>query len=87
MDVINYSIGPSNDFFDIWALGVLYAGKVARRLQQGAAVGVDFDADVMLMSCPAARAGVFVSASAGNEGPEPVTLSHVAPWYLSVAAR
>eukprot|EP00271_Cylindrocystis_brebissonii_P020344 TRINITY_DN6697_c0_g1_i1.p1 TRINITY_DN6697_c0_g1~~TRINITY_DN6697_c0_g1_i1.p1 ORF type:complete len:857 (+),score=148.09 TRINITY_DN6697_c0_g1_i1:32-2572(+) len=58
VDVINYSIGPSDDFFDLWALGVLHAAK----------------------------AGVFVSASAGNEGPGPSTLSHVAPWYLSVAA-
>lgn len=26
VDVVNYSIGPSDDFFDLWALGVLYAG-------------------------------------------------------------
>ena len=34
----------------------------------------------------AARAGVFVSASAGNEGPGASTVAHPGPWLTSVAA-
>ena len=34
----------------------------------------------------AAAAGVFVSASAGNDGPDPVTADHASPWYTTVAA-
>lgn len=34
----------------------------------------------------AAAAGVFVSASAGNSGPDPVTADHASPWYTTVAA-
>ncbi|MGC5076849.1 cell wall-binding repeat-containing protein [Agrococcus sp. DT81.2] len=34
----------------------------------------------------AAAAGVFVSASAGNTGPDASTVNHLAPWYTSVAA-
>ncbi len=34
----------------------------------------------------AAAAGVFVSVSAGNDGPDPVTADHASPWYTTVAA-
>lgn len=34
----------------------------------------------------AAAAGVFVAASAGNDGPDPVTADHASPWYTTVAA-
>ncbi|QCR18552.1 cell wall-binding repeat-containing protein [Agrococcus sp. SGAir0287] len=33
----------------------------------------------------AAQAGIFVSASAGNSGPNPTTLDHASPWYATVA--
>lgn len=33
----------------------------------------------------AAAAGIFVSASAGNSGPNPTTLDHASPWYTTVA--
>jgi len=34
----------------------------------------------------AADAGVFVSASAGNSGPDPATVAHPGPWLTTVAA-
>jgi subtilisin family serine protease len=34
----------------------------------------------------AAAAGVFVAVSAGNDGPDPATADHAAPWYTTVAA-
>lgn len=34
----------------------------------------------------AARAGVFVAASAGNSGPTVSTVAHISPWLASVAA-
>lgn len=34
----------------------------------------------------AARAGVFVAASAGNSGPDPSTVAHPSPWITTVAA-
>ena len=35
----------------------------------------------------AADAGVFVAASAGNEGPGASTVAHPSPWLSSVAAE
>jgi subtilisin family serine protease len=44
-------------------------------------------ADVIALAFLSAReAGIAVAASAGNAGSNFYTLSHVAPWYLSVAA-
>jgi hypothetical protein len=34
----------------------------------------------------AARAGVFVASSAGNEGPGASTVAHPSPWLTTVAA-
>lgn len=41
---------------------------------------------VELAFLDAYTAGVFVAASAGNDGPGPATVNHVAPWLTSVAA-
>jgi len=41
---------------------------------------------VMLSFLYAARAGVFVSASAGNSGPTASTVAHPSPWVTTVAA-
>jgi hypothetical protein len=58
VDVINYSVGGSDDLND--------------------------PVDQTFRS--AAGAGIFVSVSAGNSGPGPSTLDHVAPWVTTVAA-
>ncbi|KAJ8511734.1 hypothetical protein OPV22_002168 [Ensete ventricosum] len=41
---------------------------------------------VALGSFEAINRGVFVSCSAGNSGPDPYTVSNVAPWVLTVGA-
>jgi uncharacterized repeat protein (TIGR01451 family) len=41
---------------------------------------------VELAFLAATDAGVFVSASAGNEGPGPSTVAHVSPWVATIAA-
>jgi hypothetical protein len=41
---------------------------------------------VMVSFLYAARAGIFVSASAGNSGPEASTVAHPGPWVTTVAA-
>jgi hypothetical protein len=41
---------------------------------------------VELAFLDAYAAGVFVAASAGNEGPGPNTVNHISPWVTSVAA-
>ncbi|WP_347756054.1 cell wall-binding repeat-containing protein [Agrococcus sp. ProA11] len=50
----------------------------------GAATSVATPTDISFLG--AAAAGVFVSASAGNSGPDASTLDHAAPWYTTVAA-
>jgi subtilisin family serine protease len=45
---------------------------------------VDDPVDLAFLS--AASAGIFVATAAGNEGPDPSTLHHVAPWVTTVAA-
>jgi len=45
-----------------------------------------FSDPVELAFLDAYAAGVFVSTSAGNEGPGPATVNHVSPWVTSVAA-
>ncbi|GAA1536087.1 subtilisin family serine protease [Microbacterium ginsengiterrae] len=50
----------------------------------GAATSVLEPDDIAFLN--AAAAGVFVSVSAGNSGPDPVTADHASPWYTTVAA-
>lgn len=50
----------------------------------GAATTVLAPEDIAFFN--AAAAGVFVSVSAGNDGPDPVTADHASPWYTTVAA-
>ena len=50
----------------------------------GAATSVLQADDVAFLN--AAAAGVFVSVSAGNAGPEASTADHASPWYTTVAA-
>ncbi|MDT0156108.1 S8 family serine peptidase [Microbacterium sp. ARD32] len=50
----------------------------------GAATGVVEPDDLAFLS--AAAAGIFVSVSAGNAGPDPITADHASPWYTTVAA-
>jgi subtilisin family serine protease len=46
----------------------------------------EIDDPVDLAFLSAASAGIFVSTAAGNGGPGPSTLNHVAPWLTTVAA-
>lgn len=47
----------------------------------------EFADDVMAISAyNAVKRGVFVSAAAGNDGPNPWTVENVAPWFMTVAA-
>ncbi|MFD5213723.1 S8 family serine peptidase [Microbacterium sp. NPDC058345] len=50
----------------------------------GAATSVLEPDDIAFFN--AAAAGIFVSVSAGNAGPDPVTADHASPWYTTVAA-
>ncbi|MCK3768755.1 S8 family serine peptidase [Microbacterium aerolatum] len=50
----------------------------------GAATSVLQPDDIAFLN--AAAAGVFVSVSAGNAGPDAVTADHASPWYTTVAA-
>jgi subtilisin family serine protease len=46
----------------------------------------DFLYPVMVSFLYAARAGIFVSCSAGNSGPTTSTVAHASPWVTTVAA-
>jgi subtilisin family serine protease len=46
----------------------------------------DFLYPVMMSFLYAARAGIFVSCSAGNNGPTVATVAHAGPWVTTVAA-
>ena len=45
-----------------------------------------WDDPIALAFLAARESGIAIAASAGNAGPNFYTLSHVAPWYLAVAA-
>lgn len=45
-----------------------------------------FEDSIAIGSFHAMRAGILTSNSAGNEGPDFLTISNVSPWSLSVAA-
>lgn len=75
-----------------------FSSDSAAAVEQAVADGVDvinysisggtspFTDPVELAFLDAYAAGVFVSASAGNEGPSAGTTNHVAPWTTTVAA-
>lgn len=59
-----------------FSIGAISGGEVA-----------EFADDVMAISAySAVKRGVFVSASAGNDGPALFTVENVAPWFMTVAA-
>ena len=77
--------------------GACYTGDSLDAIDQAVTDGVDvinysvsssdqLNDPVDLAFLSAATAGIFVSASAGNSGPGPSTLDHVAPWLTTVAA-
>lgn len=75
-----------------------FTGDLVAAVDQAVADGVDvinysisgsrtvFNDPVMISFLFAARAGVFVSASAGNSGPATSTVAHPGPWVTTVAA-
>ncbi len=52
----------------------------------GGAERFPWDDAIALAFLAARESGIAIAASAGNAGPDFYTLSHVAPWYLAVAA-
>ena len=48
--------------------------------------GADLRSITAVAFLNAAKAGIFVAASAGNSGPKPFTTEKTAPWYTAVAA-
>ncbi|HWQ84334.1 MAG TPA: S8 family peptidase [Anaerolineales bacterium] len=75
-----------------------FTGDLVAAIDQAVADGVDvinysisgsltnFADPVMISYLFAARAGIFVSASAGNAGPTTATVAHPSPWVTTVAA-
>ena len=52
----------------------------------GGDVGDYFDDAISIGSFHAVKKGIVVVTSAGNSGPEPSTVSNVAPWLITVGA-
>lgn len=81
-----------------WEAGC-YDSDIAAAFDQAVADGVDvislslgggvvdyYDDSIAIGAFGATKKGIFVSCSAGNSGPQPMTVSNIAPWLLTVGA-